>query len=360
MAGVYARGKWIRIEVRGRKWKVELKPTPENIRAMEKQRTALIHRLDAGEDFDDLIAETQGKQTSKAAKTLGYYAQHFLDIVAPERVSDSTLMGYESAYNAHWLPFDNRRIDLIQITELQRHLAAKDIHKKTRKNALSVLRMIYDCAVPEVFPTNPIDYWTIPRSKNDPAPEPDPYTLEERDELLAWLHQKCIIAWRYFTHGFGSGMRTGELLGAPWAHFEAPYMRVEQEMVRREIKPHTKTQRREVLLSSFVLDMLNDNPTRFKQGLIHLTPEGRMFKDADWLMEWWNRAHTATQVRRRTGPYPWRSTYISLLLGAGVNEYDVALMAGNSPAVIRKHYHKFIRKDRNEDKRQSQIEDALR
>ncbi len=84
-----------------------------------------------------------------------------------------------------------------------------------------------------------------------------------------------------------------------------------------------------------------------------------MFRDADWLMKHWKRAHEITEVRRRLGPYPWRSTYISLMLSAGINEYDVARYVGNSPDVIRKSYHKHIAKPDSEDKLQSQIEDAL-
>ena len=360
MAGVYARGKSIRVQLRDRKWKVELKPTKANLQAVARKREEIRYRLEAGENFDDLIRETQGAPRSHRANTLGYYAQHYFDVVAPDKLADSTLMGYESAYNAHWLPFDNRPIDQIAITELQRHLSANDLAKKTRAHVLSVLRLIYACAVPEVFLNNPIDNWTIPKSKRDQQPDPDPYDIDERDRLLTQLEKQHIIAWRYFVHGFGSGMRTGEILGAAWHNYDAPYLEVKQEMVRRDIRYHTKTKAREVLLPSSVVEMLSDNPTRFKKGLIHLTPEGRMFKDADWLMKHWNRAHDATGVRRRTGPYPWRSTYISMMLSEGINEYDVARWVGNSPEVIRKNYHRHIKKSRNEERLQRRIEEALR
>jgi len=207
-------------------WKLDLRPTKANLDATERKREQVKHRHQSGENIYDLIREMQGVPQVLKSNTLGYYAQHFLDVVAPDKVTLSTLMGYESAYNSHWLSFDNRPIEQIPITELQRHLSGREIAKKTRRHVLSVLRLIYACAVPEVFPVNPLDSWTIPKSKSDEDPEPDPYDVEERDKLLDQLKSQNLIAWRYFVHGFGSGMRTGELLGSPWKHYHTPYLEV--------------------------------------------------------------------------------------------------------------------------------------
>ena len=142
--------------------------------------------------------------------------------------------------------------------------------------------------------------------------EADPYTADERDALLAWLEQHNLIAWRYFLHGFYSGMRTGELLGFPWKNYQPPHALIDQEMVRRKLHYYQKTGiRREILVPRVIRDMLADNPTRHQGDLVHLTPTGLMFRDGDWLMKWWRRAHQATKIRRRTCPYPWRATFVS-------------------------------------------------
>ena len=355
--GLEPREKSIRVQLYGRRWTVQGKPTKAHIAKVAAERRRIKSRVDElGENIDDILAESH----KKAPESLGYYAQHFFDVVAPEKVADSTLMGYESAYNAHWLPFDRERIDRIKLTELQRHLAQKSIAKKTRKNALSVLKLIFACAVPEIFDRNPLDLWAIPTSKNDIAPEPDPYNSEEVLAILSSLSKSPeLAAWRYFLMAFGSGMRTGELLGLPWKNYKPPYLLLNQEMVRRGIKFHTKTKTREVMLPKSVLKMMSENPTRFQDGLVFLQQNGKPFKDADWLMAKWKIAHEKTGVRLRIGPYPWRSTYISMMLSNGADVYDVARMVGNSEPMIRKHYHKHIPSKTRDEAYRRKIEEIF-
>ena len=296
------------------------------------------------------------------ACTLNDYADQYLKIVAPYTVVKSTLMGYQSAYNAHWKQFGDRPIKTIRVSEYKRYLASTDLKRKTRRHVLSVLRLIYDEAVAdEVFVTNPLANWHMRKDRETEYYEADPYTAAERDALLVWLHQNNAIAWRYFLHAFYSGMRTGELLGFPWKNYDPPYATIDQEMVRRELRYYQKTQkRREVLVPEPVKAMMADNPTRQLGYLVHLTPTGKMFKDADWLMKWWRRAHDHTGVRRRTGPYPWRATFVSQCLSAGLAIEDVARWIGNSPAVIRNHYHKYLRDEQRESRLLLAMENAVK
>lgn len=308
-----------------------------------------------------LIAELKGEDVVQP-ETLDYYARHYFNVAVDDAsLKHSTIMGYASAYNAHWREFGYRRIDSIKLSELKEHLKAKPLAQKTRRHVLSVLRLIFDCAVDdEAIPSNPLDSWKIKKDKVAEDYDPDPYTGKERDTLLEWLQAHNEIAWRYFLMGFYTGMRTGELLGAPWDNYDRPVMKVRQEMVRREIRPYTKTKGRELPLPKIVQRMLSDSPTRFKKGLIHLTPNDLMFKDADWLMTWWNKAHDATGIRKRTQPYPWRSTFISQCVSNGIPMSDVARWVGNSPTMIEKHYHKYLPTDDREARLQQQMEDALK
>jgi site-specific recombinase XerD len=298
----------------------------------------------------------------RRVETLDYYADQFLRVVAPDMVVTSTLMGYESAYNAHWRRFGHRRINNIKVSEYKRYLADTTLKRKTRRHILSVLRLIHDEAAADgVFATNPLANWKMRKDKEAEYYEADPYTADERDALLTWLKQNNLIAWRYFLHGFYSGMRTGELLGFPWKNYQPPHALIDQEMVRRKLHYYQKTGiRREVLVPRIVRDMLADNPTRNQGDLVHLTPTGLMFRDGDWLMKWWRRAHAATKVRRRTCPYPWRATFVSQCMSAGVNIEDVARWIGNSPQMIRAHYHKYLRNEAQEKRMLEQMEQAIR
>jgi len=271
-------------------------------------------------------------------------------------------MGYQSAYRAHWQRFGHRDIQEIRVSELKRYLASTPLKRKTRRHVVSVLRLIYEEAVADgIFATNPLANWNMRKDRETEHYQADPYTAAERDTLLDWLKHNCPIAWRYFLHGFYSGMRTGELLGFPWKNYQPPHAIIDQEMVRREIRHYQKTQRiREVLTPEPLVAMMEDNPTRKTGGLVHQTPTGLMFKDADWLMKWWRRAHHATGVRRRTGPYPWRATFVSQCISGGVPIEDVARWIGNSPEMIRVHYHKYLRDDERERRLLATMEDAVR
>ena len=56
-------------------------PTKANIAQVARERANLKARLRVGEHLDDLIAEFKG-ETVTAALTLGYYAQHYFDVIA--------------------------------------------------------------------------------------------------------------------------------------------------------------------------------------------------------------------------------------------------------------------------------------
>lgn len=367
--GVRAKGNRIEVNLSWggdrRSFTVDRKPTQANIAAIQRQKDDARVRLQGGETLDALIAEIKGELPVSDQHTLGFWAQHYLDVVAPDMddVADSTLMGYESLYNSHWMPFDGRNIHGLLLVELQDHLSKKKIKKKTKREALSLLKRIF--AVAKV---DTLEEWIIKKTKRDATPEPDPYSAEERDALLAALHDMGrarvddMIAYRYFYTGFYTGMRTGELLGVHWHDFRGTSMHVWQSMVRRKMQAHTKTKRRDVLLTDGNIALLKDahNPTRLKREHIFLTPEGHIFRDADWLMERWDRAHKKAKVRKRTGLYPWRHTYISLALSRGIPIGQVAAQAGNSPVIIGKHYFKWIPTKADSELLRKQLQEAVK
>lgn len=335
----------IRVRVPGpagsepRKTTIALTPTKTNLEAARRLGRKADARISAGEPWESVRAWLRGER-ARVPRSLGYYAQHLLD---HHEVEHSTLTGYQSAYNRYWIAFDDRPIDGLLRSELEAHLAGFNVGRKTKKNAVSVLRKIMDVARRDkVFPDGvaPTDEWEIKKSQKA---EPDPYTEVERDKLLEALKNRHLIAWRYFLMAFHSGMRTGELLGLEWRQLDKPRVIVDQSRVRRQIQARTKTDEiRRVLLPPLVWDMLEDNPTRFRKGFVFLTPEHRAFLDADWLMEHWQAAHQKASVRRRTMPYPWRHTYISLGLSAGQSLLWMSKQTGHDMRTMERDYARWI------------------
>ncbi|MCR9260868.1 MAG: hypothetical protein NXH95_14175 [Pseudomonadaceae bacterium] len=332
---------------------LDYKPTKAAHKTVEKLCNDADRMLALGESWEVVKAWLTGSDVT-APETLGFWFQHYIDVIAPEvdGVADSTLDGYESLYNSHWITFDNRPITSLTLEDMQRHLLPKKVSKKTKREAVSVLNRICRPAGVKTF-----EDWKIKKSKKDAQPEPDPYTAAERDLLLPKL-RPWPIAYAYFLTGFYTGMRTSELLGLHWSDYDGTGFNVWQAMVRRKMQSHTKTKRRYVIVPQVIRSLLNEYPTRFEGGLIFKTPEGHMFKDADWLMDKWNRAHKTANVRRRLGLYPWRHTYISLALQGGMNINDVAVQSGNSRSVIEKHYAKWIPNAGDIARLLAQIEEA--
>ena len=345
-----------------RRTTVAYTPTQANLAEVQKRANQAEFRLKNGDAWElvrAILREEKLDQSAHAAtseNTLAYWAQHYLDVVAPDhdQVTDSTLMGYQSVFNAHWRHFSNRPIESLTVEELQRHLSNRPVGSKTKREALSLLKRIFMCAK-----VNTLNDWKIKKSKREKTTDPDPYTFAERDALIRALSD-WPIAQRYFTLGFYTGMRTGEMLGLHWNDYvKNDGLDVWQSMSRRKLRPHTKTDRRYVLAHEKVIELMRDNPTQFEGGLVFKTPEGHMFKDADWLMDKWNKAHLKANVRKRLGPYQWRHTYISMCLSGGMSIYDVAKQAGNSPQVIEQNYEQWIPKQAYVERLRKQLRDAL-
>ena len=322
---------------------IDLKPTKAGLAAAKRQSREAEQRLRLGEEWVVVRAWLRGERAAPP-KSLGYYAQHLFN---HSDVEGSTLSGYRAAYKRYWSAFAERSIVTLSKSELQAHLAKFEVTRKTKRNALSVLRRVFEVAKGDrVLTETPLDDWEFKKGQD---PEPDPYTDLERDKLLVAL-KPWPIAWRYFLMAFHSGMRTGELLGVEWRTLDKPYARVVQSRVRREIKLSTKTDsHRAVSLPPLVWKMLEANPTRFRKSFVFLTPKDHAFRDADWLMDKWSRAHKASAVRRRNGPYPWRSTYISLALSNGATPMWVAKQAGHDILTMNKHYARWIEGQKDAD-----------
>ncbi len=362
MASVTAHSKKIevRFKIKGQRFvtTIPFEPTKANLKAAARRCDDAEFRLRAGEPWESVRADLREERIAAPPQTLGYYAQHFLDHAEVER---PTLMSYEVIYNRYWAFFDKRSISGLIKSELVDHLSRFDVIWKTRRNAVSVLRRIFEIAKDDkAIQDAPTDRWVIKKGQEK---KPDPYTETERDALLDALSvagqssPDDLIAWRYFLMAFYSGMRTGELLGLEWHHLEKPIAHVCQERVRRLIEHRTKTKYdRVVSLPKIAASMLMENPTRFQGSFVFLTPEGHPFRDADWLMKRWQTAHEARNVRRRVGPYPWRHTYVSIGLKQGVPPLLMARQTGHDLVTMSKRYARYIG---DEDEAKEAIERAF-
>jgi len=324
----------VRLYAHGREYvtTINRKPTKANIEATLREakdwQRALAHT-----PWTALKARIRGDHQRAAVGTLGHYMQLVLD-TAP--VTEPTLINYENTYERIWSVFDERPINSILKSELQKRMAEFDYTPKSVRSAVSVLRQAFIIAQEDgVIEKLPTDNWRTPRQQRIPKA---PYTEQERDALLEALEG---TAYRFFLLGFYTGMRTEELLALQRVHFQKPYIVVEQIRTANRLEPRTKThQVRKVMVPAWVWKAV------YKpfQDWQFTGVQGKPFTQQNKLMVAFQKAHEASGVERRLNragrplPYPWRSCYISIALQNGVPPQMVADQTGHDLQTMFKHY----------------------
>lgn len=339
MASVEPKAKRIKVRLyaNGREYvtTINRKPTKANIEATRREAKDWQRELQHT-PWTELRTRIRGECQPHQVGTLGYYMQIVLD-TAP--VTAPTLINYENTYHRIWSVFDERPINTILKSELQKRMAQFDYTPKSVRSALSVLRQAFVVARDDgVLERLPTDNWRTPRQQRIPK---TPYTESERDTLLEDLKGRNETAYRFFLLGFYSGMRTEELLALQRSHFKKPYVRVEQVRTANMLESRTKThQAREVLIPEWVWSAV------FKpfQDWQFTGAQGKPFTQQNKLMAHFQKAHDETGVERRLNragrplPYPWRASYISIALKNGVPPQVVADQTGHDLQTMFKHY----------------------
>ncbi len=218
---------------------------------------------------------------------------------------------------------------------------------KTRNNCVSVLRMVFDYARGEKYITeNPaaeLEY------RDTEAAEPDPFTYEEMRAILGWMKNHDMEqVHHYFWFAFFSGLRTSELIQLQWAKVDlrAGLVRVDEALVRQEVKS-TKTNKRrdvELMSESFAALTAQKKHTYLAGAHVFLNPRtnGPYYnQQAPWLRMC--AALKGLGIRHRPA-YNTRHTFATLNLMAGANPYWLKDQMGHaSLEMLMKVYSKWIR-----------------
>lgn len=333
----------IRLRHKGRDYyrRTELKPTKAGYRDAIRRRDEMKKRLDLGLPADE-AAEPEVKPGSFADVAQGYLDEADL--------KSSTRTSYKNLLNTYWMPRlghdDVQTITLARIKQIARE--TKWSSTKVKKNAASALRQVFDWAVEEEYVTdNPAARYRTKRPKEEAGPAPDPYTIEERNTLLAWIKQNSTTGtYAYFLLAFHSGMRTGEMLALQWPDFDGGSFMVERSRTRGKIITTKTSEARRVLIPEHVCKVISALPSRFLKSFVFVNQYNRPYQSGHHLNEVFLAAHKATGTRRSTSPnYPWRHTYASVGLTSGAPPAFLAAQLGHSMAVFEKAYAKWMHSD---------------
>lgn len=266
-------------------------------------------------------------------------AQDYLDRAT---VALSTRGGYKDSLNIYWSALKGRDVAAITVADLITLDDSIDWPSpQTRNNALVPLRQVFRFAVSRGFLlTNPAD--ALGASKGAPK-TPDPYTIAERDALLTALD--ATPAGEFFRVAFGTGARTGELIALRWEDFDGSSLHIQRARVRGALKGTKTGKPRRVLLQPETIAVLKAMPRPIHGGPIFVSQYGRGFQAAHPLNRIFRRAHKTAGVRLREGPYPWRSTYASIALSAGVKPSLIAAQLGHRVDMLLTVYARYIPRD---------------
>lgn len=270
------------------------------------------------------------------SRTFNEVAQAYLDKFSG---AVSTRSLYKGLLVAYWSAFAGRDVATITLQEI---VAVDDStdwpSDKTRANALTPLRGVFRLAVnrgwAQTNPAREISAGKIPVSR------PDPYTREERDTLLRDLDGTR--AGFYFRVAFGTGARTGELIALRWEDYDGESLWIERARVRAQVKGTKTGKPRRVLLLPETRAVIDAQPRPIRGGWMFTNQYGRPYQSGTELNVLFRQAHVKSEVRPRSGPYPWRHTYASLALASGVRPSLIAAQLGHRLDVLLSTYAKYL------------------
>jgi integrase len=164
----------------------------------------------------------------------------------------STIDGYESVLRQHLRPrFAARRLDDIKRNDIKgliSDLVAKELARSTVRNALSILRSVFNYAIEDgLFESNPAaNFGRFTRAAKTSGVKGIALTPEEVETFLSTAKRTCLVYYPIFLLAARAGLRRGELVAIQWGDIEFGkddndrnrFIVVQHNFVRRQ---HTST-----------------------------------------------------------------------------------------------------------------------
>lgn len=267
-------------------------------------------------------------------------AQRYLNTADLEA---TTRGNYKNALNKYWMPtIGHLPIGMITGKDIRAVINDMEgITRKTQRNIIIPVRQVLKFAIDmELIATDPSASISIRKGQK---PQPDPFSLEEREAILQQLDGQNLF---FFLMAFETGMRCpSELLALRWSDFDGKTISVTKARVIRKLKLNTKTnEARKVLVTQRLRKELLKQKMKASSEWIFTNSYGNPCMDADLFNASWKAALEAAGVRYRRA-YNCRHTYASLGLKAGARPAFLAAQLGHSLQMFYTTYAKWISED---------------
>jgi len=341
-----------------------LADTPENRKQLEFE-AARLNRMMKDGTFDYLKEFPNGNRASyfrqdaehAERKTIRKYYEKWIGRYKPPQAKQARYENYVSNLEHHILPLHgDRYLDqygVPEIRDLMSVLFSQGLKPKTVKNYLngSLRSLLRDAKLDRLIAVNPFDelpprFWPASDS-----PPPDPFTEEERAEILEYFKAKYMGTWphayAFALCLFWTGARPSELLARTWKDidFRTKMLRIHTSFVRAKVgQVKTAGSNRTIRLFDPVIDILTSiKPLRAQpDDSIFLDRDGERRIDQNHFgQRVFQAALVALKIRHRDF-YSTRHTFVTSMLKAGYHPKEIAEYVGNSPAVIYRSYAGLI------------------
>ena len=306
--------------------------------APEPQPPAASSPMTLKEYYDEWIAR-QVPPLVRAALQRDY-RQHVEHYVLPSLTKDGRTFG--SLCIADLKP--------THLLKLRERLLNRGLALKTVRNIMdgSFRAMIRDArTIDLLIPADPFAALTWPRL---PLPKPDPFSVAERDRIVAWFLEHKRFYFPFIFTLFHTGMRPSEAAALRWGDVDTAAGRLTISRSRylgNEAATKTSGSQRTIRLLPDVCAVLrNSKPLHIDADKYVFTnaKNGGPIEQREWPRDHWGRVLRGLEIRPRKF-YATRHTFISVGLTAGVNLKWLAEYCGTSVAMIESHYGRYLERD---------------
>lgn len=284
----------------------------------------LTQGITIGEFYEEWIKQKE-KDTTLRKSLVTSYRQHFSCYILSE--------------------FRHVHIGGLSVSSISRFrslLLQGGVSLKTARNILdgSFRALWKDARRASLVESNPFELLDWPAYHRPP---PDPYTIEERDAILAWVaeNEGFYYPWVYFA--FATGCRPSEACALRWADLDRQSLTITISKSRHlgaESQPKTMGSYRRIKVDEGLFDVLEAEAVgnQGRDDYIFCNKISRGPLDANqWTRIYWKRICDGAHVRRRKF-YCARHTSITEGVKQRNNLLAVAQYHGTSVEMIQRNY----------------------
>jgi len=336
-----------------------LKDMPRNREKVEAKAKLVTAEIEAG-NFNYLKWFPEGNKahlfgaTQAKDATVETYFQAWKETLKPPKVRPVTAKNYISEIRTHILPTLGAKLlsslNYRDLESLQQDLQGEDLSAATINRAIhhAFRRLCRDARKDEYLKTNLFDRDFIKRL-TEQRDEPDPYSEEERSQILEDFKKNCLHYFPFAYFQFWAGCRPSEACGLRWRNVDLDFCtaRIQRSYVEGYEGPTKTGKPRTIVLHSNVVRVLTELRAAVSEDQsnpddpVFRSINGQRISENNFQKRYW--APTLARLKIRLRPFRnTRHTYISQMLQIGTNPEQVAQQVGTSYKMIKEHYQKYI------------------